>query len=207
MKKFLAFTIALLFLAVMASAAFAAETTFKGDYQVRAWAEYNFAKKPGYFTTPDKDPQYSGWFEQRFRLTITHTRSEFLKAVVKFDLVDDTWGQQRNFRINNTTNGNYIDWAYVEFTLPKLGKFTVGKFPQWFGYGLTFASIQPGQDGVKYQNTWGPVTLSAVYLKLSDNVSWGSDDRLLQQGHQPVGRRPADHPQRQAHRLSFSAGW
>jgi hypothetical protein len=173
MKKFMAFTIALLFLMVMASAVFAAETTFKGDYQVRAWAEYNFDKKPGY-GPQDKEAQYDGWFEQRFRLTITHTRSEFLKAVVKFDLVDDTWGQQRNLRINNSTTGSYIDWAFIEFTLPKIGKFTVGKFPQYFGYGLTFASIQPGQDGVKYQNTWGPVTLAAMFLKISDRVSFGT---------------------------------
>jgi hypothetical protein len=176
MKKLMACTIALLFLMVAVSAVFATETTFKGDYQVRAWAEYNFAKKPGYIFTPDKDPQYSGWFEQRFRLTITHTRSEFLKAVVKFDLVDDTWGQQRNLRINNTINGSIVDWAYLEFKLPKIGTFTAGKFPQAFGYGLTFASLHPGQDGVKWENTWGPVTLAAISLKIQDNISRGSND-------------------------------
>ena len=74
--------IALAIVVILASAAFtalAADTTFEGQYRVRAWSEYNFDKKleditflPGH-----ENAQYDGWFDQRFRLTITHTRSEF----------------------------------------------------------------------------------------------------------------------------------
>ena len=46
MKKLVSLTLAVLFVAV-AVAAFAAETTFEGQYRVRAWSEWNFDKQPG----------------------------------------------------------------------------------------------------------------------------------------------------------------
>jgi hypothetical protein len=176
MKKVLSLTLAVLFVA-MAVAAFAAETTFEGQYRVRAWSEWNFDKKPAYAT--DFEPLYNGWFDQRFRLTITHTRSEFLKAVVRFDIVEDTWGQQRPFRMNNNGHGlgagGIVDLAYIEFKLPKIGTFTVGRFPQDFGNALIYSSggFWYGSDGIKWENTWGPVTLAAMYIKYTDNVVAG----------------------------------
>ncbi|MBN1572095.1 MAG: hypothetical protein JW984_02745 [Deltaproteobacteria bacterium] len=181
MKKIVVLAIAIV-LATTAFTALAAETTFNGEYRVRAWNEYNFDKKVEDISAPfilpgHENAQYDGWFDQRFRLTITHTRSEFLKAVIKFDLVEDTWGQQRNLLINNSAAGNFIDWAYIEFTLPTLGTFTVGKFPMQFGYGLMLSIGQdetPGIEGIKWSNAWGPVALSAYYLKGTDNITSGS---------------------------------
>ncbi len=101
MKKALTILVAMLFLVVAVGVAYSAETTFNGQYKVRGWSNWNFDKK---VTNPTSERgRYDGYFDQRFRLTITHTRSEFLKAVVQLDLVEDTWGQQRNFRINNCT--------------------------------------------------------------------------------------------------------
>jgi hypothetical protein len=177
MKKLLALSIVLLFLVVAVGAAFSAETTFNGQYRVRAWSEWNFDKQAGYgpaYGNNANRAQYDGWFDQRFRLTITHKRSEFLKAVIRLDLVDDTWGQGRGFRINNATGANYVDWAYLDFTLPKIGNFTVGKQPVNFGQGLLLSADAPGLDGIKWANTWGPVTVAAMYLKIDDNVSMGS---------------------------------
>jgi hypothetical protein len=171
MKKLVAITLAVLFVGVMAAAAFATETTFEGQYRVRAWSEWNFDKRAGYIVG-DADPQYDGWFDQRFRLTITHTRSEFLKAVVRFDIVEDTWGTQRPFRMNNNGHGlgigSVVDLAYIEFALPKIGTFTVGRFPLDFGNGLVYSSggFWYGSDGLKWENTWGPVTVAAMYLKM-----------------------------------------
>jgi hypothetical protein len=177
MKRLLSITLAVLFVA-MAVAAFAAETTFDGQYRIRAWSEWNFDKKAG-FAASDYEPLYNGWFDQRFRLTITHTRSEFLKAVVRMDLVEDTWGQQRPFRMNNDGHGlggpGYVDLAYLEFTLPKLGTFTVGMFPQDFGNGLIYSSggFWYGSTGIKWEKTWGPVTAAAMYIKYNDRVRRG----------------------------------
>ncbi len=106
MKRSIFITLALLVVLAPLGVCFAAETTFTGEYQVRAFTEWNFDKQAGFGPTQDKRAQYDGWFDQRFRLTITHTRNEYLKAVIRIDLIEDTWGQQRNFRINNSTNGS-----------------------------------------------------------------------------------------------------
>jgi predicted porin len=132
MKKALTILVAMLFLVGAVGAVYAAETTFNGQYKVRAWSNWNFDKRV--ITDTSERGRYDGYFDQRFRLTITHTRSEFLKAVVQLDLVEDTWGQQRNFRINNSTVGNFVRKAYIEFTLPKIGTFTVGKQPALIVY-------------------------------------------------------------------------
>jgi hypothetical protein len=171
MRKLFILAFAALLMVAFAAPSFAAETTFNGQYKVRGWSNWNFDKKP---TAPDSERgRYDGYFDQRFRLTITHTRSEFLKAVVQLDLVEDTWGQQRNFRINNSTVGNMVRKAYIEFTLPKVGTFTVGKQPALLGYGLAFADSGGLLDGLKYSNKWGPVGVSAMYFKWDDNILLG----------------------------------
>jgi hypothetical protein len=181
MKKLMTLALVVVFVAT-AFAAFAADTstTFSGQYRVRAWSEWNFDKKLEDATAlPGHDnAQFDGWFEQRFRLTITHTRSEFLKAVIRFDIVEDTWGQQRNLRINNSAGGNFIDWAYLEFTLPEIGTFTVGKFPETYGYGLAFSDGGTGTiglTGAKWANAWGPVAVSVLYAKVADRVTTGAN--------------------------------
>ena len=171
MKKALTIFVAMLFLVVAVGVAYSAETTFNGQYKVRAWSSWNFDKK-----ATDMNSErglYTGYFDQRFRLTITHTRSEFLKAVVQIDLVEDTWGQQRNFRINNSTDGSYVRKAYIEFTLPKIGTFTVGKQPVVLGYGLAFSDTSGYLDGAKWSNKWGPVGVSAMYFKWDEGVTDG----------------------------------
>ncbi|MBN1573705.1 MAG: hypothetical protein JW984_10970 [Deltaproteobacteria bacterium] len=177
MKKVLVAAVSIIFVATALSA-FAADTTFEGQYRVRAWSEYNFDKKledttrlPGH-----ENAQYDGWFDQRFRLTITHTRSEFLKAVIRFDLVEDTWGQQRNLFINNSGT-DFINLAYIEFTLPSIGTFTVGKFNETYGYGLVFSDEGDGTiglTGARWANAWGPVAVSVMYAKMADRVTTGT---------------------------------
>ena len=176
MKKLLTIALMIVFVATAFTfSAMAAETTFEGEYRVRAWNEYNFDKKlkdvtvlPGH-----ENAQYDGWFDQRFRLTITHTRSEFLKAVIMIDLVEDSWGQQRNLRMNNSTVGEVAPLAYLEFTLPKIGTFTVGKFPETYGHGLAFSDEGDGTiglTGARWANAWGPVAVSVLYAKVADRV-------------------------------------
>jgi hypothetical protein len=181
MKKALTILVAMLFIVAVAGIAYSAETTFNGQYKVRAWSEWNFDKRTDHMTS--ERGLYTGFFDQRFRLTITHTRSEFLKAVVQLDLVEDVWGQQRNFRINNAytklyptgfaMNNGFVRKAYIEFTLPKIGTFTVGKQPVVLGYGLAFSDSSGYLDGLKWSNKWGPVAVSAMYFKWDDNVSDG----------------------------------
>jgi len=169
MKKALTILVAMLFLTVAVGAAYAAETTFNGQYRIRAFSNWNFDKRPDNYNS--ERGLYTGYFDQRFRLTITHTRSEFLKAVIQIDLVEDTWGQQRNFRINNSKDGSSVRKAYIEFNVPKIGTFTVGKQPATLGYGLVFSDSLGKLDGIKWANKWGPVGVSAMYFKWDDNIS------------------------------------
>ena len=176
MRKLLLLSVAALLTVAITVPLFAAETTFEGQYRIRAWSNWNFDKKSTDMSS--EHGLYTGYFDQRFRLTITHTRSEFLKAVVCIDLVEDTWGQQRNFRINNKTDGSMVRKAYVEFALPKIGTFTLGKQPVVLGHGLAFADVTGYLDGIKWSNKWGPVGVSAMYLKWADKVSKGVDDEV-----------------------------
>ncbi len=174
MRKLLVLVLAVVFSAA-SFAAMAAETSFSGTYRVRAYNEYNFEKKWEEISSPlpsHENAQYDGWFDQRFRLTITHTRSDFLKAVIRMDIVEDTWGQQRNLLMNNS-NTDFINLAYIEFTLPQIGTFTVGKFNETYGYGLAFSDEGDGTiglTGARWANAWGPVAASVLYAKVKDNV-------------------------------------
>lgn len=174
MKKSVSMLLVVICLLVTAVTLFAAETTFEGEYRVRAITEWNFDKKPAPGPA-DYESLYDGWFEQRFNLTITHERSEYLRAVISFDLVEDTWGQGRSFFINATNVGDYIDLAYLEFTVPPIGTFTIGEFDDEYGYGLAFSN--PGINGVRWSNSWGPVALSAMYSKVTDNVTTGPNQQ------------------------------
>jgi len=172
MKKLVALTLAALLVVGVVGTVFAADTTFEGAYRVRAWTEWNFDKELedlGGVPTHE-DGLYTGFFDQRFRLTITHTRSEYLKAVVRLDIAEDVWGRGLPFRIN-ANNANYIDRAYIEFTVPPVGTFTVGRFAEIYGNAFTFDTAG---DGARWANAWGPVAVSLCYFKLSDRVTTGS---------------------------------
>ena len=67
----------------------------------------------------------------------------------------------------------FVRKAYIEFTLPKIGTFTVGKQPVTLGYGLAFSDSLGNLDGLKWSNKWGPVGVSAMYFKWDDNVVLG----------------------------------
>ena len=172
MKKIISFTIAFLLVTLINLPVFSADTTFEGEFRIRSYSEWNFDKK---FNDID-DAQFDGWFEQRFRLKITHTRSEYLKAVVMLDLVEDTWGQGRAMYINHNPDSwgvtaNYIDWAYLEFTSPKIGTFRVGQFPVSWGHKLTHSFFF--LDGIEWSKQWGIVNVTLLYAKISDNVTSG----------------------------------
>jgi hypothetical protein len=173
MKRLFILAVAVILTVAFTATLFAAETTFNGQYRIRAWRNWNFDKSPGHLDS--EKGLHTEYFDQRFRLTITHKRSEFLKAVVQIDLVEDTWGQQRNFRINNSTlpGMGMVRKAYIEFTMPKIGTFTVGKQPVTLGYGLAFSDSLGNLDGLKWANKWGPVGVSAMYFKWHDNVDLG----------------------------------
>jgi len=171
MRKHITIVLAVVLLVAVVSTVFAAETTFEGAYRVRSIAEWNFDKEYNDVgnTPTHEDGLYTGFFDQRFRLTITHTRSEYLRAVVRLDIAEDVWGRGAAMRINGG-NADYIDRAYIEFTVPPVGTFTVGRFFE--GYGNLFTFDTAG-DGARWNNAWGPVAVSLSYFKVSDRETVG----------------------------------
>ncbi len=123
---------------------------------------------------------YTGYFDQRFRMTITHKRSEFLKAVVSVDIAEDVWGQQRNF-MGNYSNGatdGFINTAYIE-AITKVGLFKLGvdNLGGRFGHGTWSDSGMNAGNAGNPGITWGMkidnfvATVSYVkYVDLVDTV-------------------------------------
>jgi hypothetical protein len=170
----------------VAAPSFAAETTITGSYRIRGVSDWNYAKSDtvtgGAFGNiiSAHDRLYTGYFDQRFRMTITHKRSEFLKAVVSVDIVEDIWGQQRNFRSNYSTGGTdgYINTAYIE-AITKVGLFKLGvdNLGGRFGHGTWSDSGMNAGSGGNPGITWGMkvdnfiATVSYIkYVDLVDNV-------------------------------------
>ena len=123
MKKILVLIAATALVVAIALPSFAAETTISGIYRVRSVMDYNWDKQVrdgAGLGISHNEPLYTGYFDQRFQMKITHTRSEFLKAVVVASIVDDTWGQQRSLLWNNSTGvgDGWIDQASIEAITP-----------------------------------------------------------------------------------------
>lgn len=183
MRKLLILAVAALLTVAIAAPSFAAETAVTGSYRVRGVSDWNWDKDAKGLTTAGAWPAvagknlYTGYFDQRFRLTITHKRSEFLKAVVSIDIAEDMWGQQRNFRTNfsgGTTDG-FINTAYIE-AITKIGLFKVGvdNLGGRFGMGTWSDSGMSGGSGGNPGITWGMkidnFVATASYIKYVDLV-------------------------------------
>ena len=185
MRKLWILAVAAMLVVAVAAPSFAAETTITGSYRIRGVSDWNYGKTNlvvgapfGQINSVD-DNLYTGYFDQRFRMTITHKRSEFLKAVVSVDIVEDIWGQQRNFRSNNSTGATdgYINTAYIE-AITKVGLFKLGvdNLGGRFGHGTWSDSGMNAGSGGNPGITWGMkvdnfiATVSYIkYVDLVDN--------------------------------------
>jgi hypothetical protein len=164
MRKLLILAAAALLVVSFAVSSFPAETTFSGSYRVRSVMEYNMESDVNY------DEIYTGYFDQRFQLTITHTRSEYLKAVVTLDLAEDLWGQGRALRISGDAS-ELVNEAYIQALTP-IGLFTFGAKDGKFGCGTWTDS---GGDSNNLTASWvvkfGNVVAAVAYTKYRDHVA------------------------------------
>ena len=181
-SKLIALATVVALIALFVVPVFAAETTFTGSYRVRSIMDYNWEKENrDALTTPPAGPAvrypshsrglYTGYFDQRFRLNITHTRSEYLKAVVTIDIAEDTWGAGRAFRMNNDVANGVIHEAYLEFLVPKVGLFTIGTLDRGWGMGTYLGS---GGTVTNYDVKWAikieELVVSASYTKYAERA-------------------------------------
>ncbi len=175
MNKVWILAITVLALVATSIPSFSAETTFSGSYRVRSVIDDNWEKQD-MANHPEGRDLYTGYFDQRFRLTVTHRRSEFLKAVVSIDLAEDIWGQQRGLRFNDSdgTIDGFINSAYIEAITP-IGLFQLGTNGESrFGYGLWSDSGIRGNGtnnaGITYAIKVGGFIATASYVKYIDWV-------------------------------------
>lgn len=182
MKKFLVLAAAALLVVAIALPSFAAETTISGTYRIRSIMDFNYDKKLEDTNGISHDnPLYTGYFDQRFRVKVTHARSEFLKAVIIADLTEDTWGQQRSLRWNNSTGATagWINGAYIEAITP-IGMISAGGRggQEKFGVGTWSDSGMKGNGSNNYGITYAillpvgdaKVAASLSYIKYVDLV-------------------------------------
>ncbi|MBN1880882.1 MAG: hypothetical protein JW885_01800 [Deltaproteobacteria bacterium] len=176
MRKISIVALAVLLVAVFAVSSFAAETTFSGNYRIRSVMEYNFDKE-NVGNAPSDAALYTHYFDQRFRLTVTHKQSEFLEAGFSLDIAEDIWGRGAAMRINEDDSA-YIAYAYIRALTP-IGLFTVGtKSPDWgkpgWGAGLDGDNFY-GPGEADWNATWavkfGDVALGLVYTKYADHIT------------------------------------
>ncbi len=160
MKKLLITILTTSFLFVVLMPVMGAETAISGTYRIRSVMDYNWDKKgeDGAGLGPiHNNALYTGYFEHLFQIKITHTRSEFLKAVIIANIVEDTWGQGRALRWNNSTGAvnGFINTAYIEAITP-IGLIRAGgNLEDKFGYGLWADSGLMGSGTTDYGITYG----------------------------------------------------
>ena len=188
MRKLWILAVAAMLVVAVAAPSFAAETTITGSYRIRGVSDWNWTKDakglrvtrsgpPSHIQLVQGDNLYTGYFDQRFRLTVTHKRSEFLKAVVSIDLFEDMWGQERAGRINYSTAGAgdaFINSAYIEAITP-IGMIKAGTDgTSRFGYGLwSYSGIKgngTNNAGITYAIKIDRFVATATYVKYVDFV-------------------------------------
>jgi len=179
MRKISIVALAVFLAAVFAVSSFAAETTFTGNYRIRSVMEYNFDKENN-GNSPGSKGLNTRYFDQRFRLTVTHKQSEFLEAGLSLDIVEDFWGTGNAMRINED-NAAYIAYAYIRALTP-IGLFTVGaKSPEWgtpsWGAGLDGENFYgPGEAdwGASWAVKFGDVAAGLAFTKYTDSITFGT---------------------------------
>jgi hypothetical protein len=163
MKKLFILTLALLF---VAGFAYAEDPMFKLSGQYR-WEMYSFTG----VDYCDEDYNKYDYFDQRFRLRMDFMPAEGVQATVQGDYAEDVWGDY-DYRPEDS-GAIMIDKAYVDLT-------------------KSMVNIQAGLNGfcdfgncivasyqaplVKVGADFAPVTVNAMWAKLSEGDAWTDGD-------------------------------
>jgi hypothetical protein len=186
MKKFWIVMLAMGLFMAFTMPAFAAlggvDVQFSGDYRVRGWYDDNI----GSYGDFSKDSVNKGqaFYDNRLRVETTFKIAEGLKLVTRFNALENKWGQKLNYSgdtaipANNNNDNISFERAYVSLTTG-LGALNVG-YQDWQRFGTQFADSDLTFPGIKYINTFGPLTIIAGMEKISESQTrnvgswWGS---------------------------------
>jgi hypothetical protein len=196
MKKFwivmLAVARLLAFTAPVIAAVGGVDVQFSGTYRVRGWYDDNVglmkANENGYGVTGNKWPVNQGqaFYDNRLRIETTFKVAEGLKLVTRFDALEKKWGQTSYGSSDSAKdNGNiYFERAYVSFTTG-LGTLNVG-YQDWSRFGTQFIDSDESFPGIKYINTFGPLTVLAGFQKRSESMSSGGVNQPYDSGYMDI---------------------
>ncbi len=180
MKKFwivmLAVAMFLAFTAPVIASVGGADVQFSGTLRVRGWYDDNIGLQKATLDGYGKDasgnwPVNKGqaFYDNRLRIETTFKVAEGLKLVTRFDALEKKWGQDSYSSTQGGTNSANISFerAYVSFTTG-LGTFNVG-YQDWSRFGTQFIDTDETWPGIKYINTFGPLTVLAGMEKRSES--------------------------------------
>jgi len=182
------------------------DVQFEGSYRVRGWYDDNVGNYSA--TTSASSPPGRGallkanepggmgagtvnrgqaFYDNRLRLQTTFKVAEGLKLVTRFDALEKKWGQDLNYA-GQTTNYNKNDNINLERTFVSvttgLGTFNVG-YQDWGRFGTQLADSDESWPGIKYINTFGPLTVLVGTEKRSETQTRSGGTAFAMTGNQP----------------------
>jgi hypothetical protein len=171
MKKLLLVLCAVGLIAAFSMPAVAADVKVFGDYYVYGGWESNHSLKAN---DPSDAKTSSDAVGQRLRINTVFQVAEGLKLTTRFDAMERIWGQDNVAPapgILDRSEKN-ISWerAYVTFNLGP-GFFDVGYHTSGNWSPIAFGNSTSSAPGVRYTSAVGPVTLSAYWMKSTENTT------------------------------------
>jgi len=148
-----------------------ADVQFSGTLRERGWYDDNVSLLKNTLGGLGQNSTTRGqaFYDNRLRLETTFKVAEGLKLVTRFDALEQKWGQSGYGTAGTASNSNNISFerAYVSFTTG-LGTLNVG-YQDWSRFGTQFIDSDESFPGIKYINSFGPLTVLAGTEKRSES--------------------------------------
>lgn len=160
--------------------------TLGGFYEFNGYSQNNFFLGKGASGLVSDQDEYA---IQLFRLQPEFSYGPNLKGVVRIDMAQGIWGIDDDLRDNdrpgfsnlfNRKDTNFVvhlDWAYVEFTSPKIANSTirVGRMKNQLGNLLV---LDQDGDGFQVSRKFGAWTVLGDWTKISEGADSLTDDQF-----------------------------
>jgi len=160
--------------------------TLGGFYEFNGYTQNNFFLGKGASGLVSDQDEYA---IQLFRIQPELTYGQNLKGVARIDMAQGIWGIDDEVRDNdrsgfsnlfNKKDANFLvhlDWAYVEFSTPKLANATirVGRMKNQLGNLLV---LDQDGDGFQASKKFGKWTATFDWTKMSEGADSLTDDQF-----------------------------
>jgi len=173
MKRFWFILLSLGLITAFSTSAMALDVKFSGEF----YAAGMYLDKTNLKKDSGSDGISTAFYYQRLRVRTDFVVSPGLTLITRFDVLERAWGAPRSsasatlaLDSAGTTAENEniaFDWAYITYASP-IGNFDVGIMNDG-STGTIFGNSYAPAARIKYNNTFGPVTLALAITKLKEN--------------------------------------